>query len=91
MEQKKKGPIRSKRVGRFQVSIWKRRKVVPVKDDFGVEREFDVVRACVQYTRYKRSTGAYESQRIWCSPEELRSLAQVLDELNDVQGGGERE
>ena len=87
MEQKKSGPMMKKQIGRFQVSIWKRRKVVPAKNDFGVEREVDIVRACVQYSRCNRQTGAWERQQIWCEPEELRSLVQVLDQLGGDAGG----
>ena len=87
MEQKQKGPIVKKQIGRFQVSIWKRRKVVPARTDFGVEREVDIVRACVQYSRCNRATGVWERKQIWCNPEELRNLARVLDELGDDAGG----
>ena len=87
MEQKKTGPKMKKQIGRFQVSIWKRRKVVPAKGDFGVEREVDIVRACVQYSQCNRATGVWERKQIWCNPEELRNLAQVLDELGGWAGG----
>ena len=51
MEQKKNGPITKQRVGRFQVSIWKREKVVPADaDKFSPERKYEIIRACVQYS-----------------------------------------
>ena len=78
--------MQKKQIGRFQVSIWKRRKVVPAKNDFGVEREVDIVRACVQYSRCNRSTKVWERKQIWCNPEELRKLALVLDELGGAAG-----
>ena len=87
MKQEKKGPMKKKQIGRFQVSIWKRRKVVPAKNDFGVEREVDIVRACVQYSQCNRQTGEWERKQIWCNPEELRNLGRVLDELGDHDGG----
>ncbi len=57
-ETNKKGPVAAKRTGRFQVSIWKRRKVIPARNDFEAERERDEVRACIQHSRYKRSVGS---------------------------------
>lgn len=88
MREDKKGPIAKKQVGRFQISIWKRRKIVPADDSrFRPEREYDVVRACVQYSRYRRSTRDFENQRIWCDPDDLRCLAQVLDELGEDDAG----
>ena len=87
MEGKKRGPISKKQIGRFQVSTWRRRKVVPAKSDFEAEREYDVVRACVQYSRCNRLTGDWNRQHIWCNPDELRDLAGVLDSLGDDEGG----
>lgn len=48
-----------------------------------LEREVEVGRACVQYSRKNRMTGEWENQSIWCSCEELRDLAQVVDQLNE--------
>ena len=91
-ENKKTGPVAKKRMGRFQVSIWKRRKVVPADDGkFRPEREYDAVRACVQYSRYSRRTGEWNRQHIWCNPDELRNLAGVLDSLGDDKEGDDNE
>ena len=87
MREEKRGPVRKKQVGRFQVSIWKRHKVVPARDDFGVEREYDIVRACIQYSQYNRTVGEFERKQIWCNPDELRNLVEALDELGEDIGG----
>jgi len=88
MEEAKRGPISKGRVGRFQVTMWRRRKVVPAgHDGFWPEREFDSVRACVQYSRYNRIRGDYERQQIWCDPIELRDMVGALDKLNADEGG----
>ncbi|OVE73916.1 hypothetical protein BVX94_02255 [bacterium B17] len=87
MNQEKKGPISKARVGRFQATVWKKHKVLPADESgFSPEREFDIVRACVQYSRYNKKKGAYERQQIWCNPEELRCLADALDKLGNEGG-----
>jgi len=79
-----KGPVTQTRSGRFEVSIWHWKKVVPAKEavrDFFPEREFDVHRACVQHSWLNRSTQTWEEDRIWCSIEDLRNLAEALDDI----------
>ena len=76
-------PVYKARSGRFQISIWKRKMTFPARNDFDVEREVETTRACIQYGRKNRATGEWQNQSIWCSPEDLRSLAITLDSLND--------
>jgi len=76
-------PVHRSRSGRFQISIWRRKKVIPAKHDFDVEREVEITRACIQYGRKNRISGEWQNQSIWCSPDELRSLATALDELDN--------
>ena len=45
-----------------------------------------MVRACVQYGRFNKMTNTWENQSIWCAPDELRNLAEVLDQLNETNG-----
>ena len=82
MEDEKKGPLTKGHVGRFQISVWKKKKTLRAKNDFDVEREVEMVRACIQYGRFNRFTKTWANQSIWCNPEELRDLANVLDQLN---------
>ena len=90
MQEDKKGPISKIRSGRFQITTWKRRKIVPGDESgFRPEREYDVVRVCVQYSRFNKARRDYDRQQIWCDPHELRSLYQALDE--PMPDGGDAE
>ena len=84
MEKAKNRPERQERVGRFQVSIWKQEKVIPVnpKADYIPEKIIQIVRACIQYSTRNKVTNEWNNQKIWCEPEDLRQLVQVLDNLN---------
>lgn len=82
MENENKKPLVRVRLGRFQISIWKRKKLFKAKNDYDVEREVEIVRACIQYSQYNKSTNNWTNQSIWCNPDELRVLVQVLDDLN---------
>lgn len=85
----KNAPICKARSGRFQISIWKRKKIIPARNDYDCEREIEVVRACIQYGRKNRITGNWENQSIWANPDELASLRQALDELDKAEEEGE--
>jgi len=74
-------PIMSKRCGKFQISSWSFNRIRKARNDFDAEREYEVIRTCVQYSRYNRGTGQFERQQIWCDPYELRDLAGLLDSL----------
>ena len=78
-------PISKARSGPFQISIWKRKKVIPAKNDYDCEREVDVVRACIQHGRKDRNTGNWNNQAIWCNPSELASLKEALEELDEEE------
>ena len=82
-EEDNKGPILKSQVGRFQISLWRRRIIIAARNDFEAEREIERVRMCVQYSRYNHDTNAWDNQSIWCNPEELRDLANVMDKLNE--------
>jgi len=81
-ENKRDGPISKSKVGRFQISIWKKKRLLEAKNDFDVEREIETVRACVQYSRFNRATNSWDNQSIWCNPEELHDLVTALENLN---------
>lgn len=91
MEQEKFRPIQKARSGRFQVTIWKRRRVMPVRAenaDFEAEREVEQLRASVQYSVYNKHIGNWINRAIWCDPGDLRSLCMALDELNEFEEEG---
>ncbi len=80
--EKKNGPVKKKRMGRFQVTTWVRKRIVPGDESgFRPEREYEVVRACVQYSKFDRQTQQYIRQQIWCDPQELLDLGNLLDEF----------
>ncbi|MCG2661315.1 MAG: hypothetical protein L6437_13845 [Kiritimatiellae bacterium] len=93
MEENKKQPISKKQTGRFQITVWKNHKIVP-GDEHGFipEREYDIVRTCIQYSKFNRLTRQYDRQQIWCNPMELRDLFQALGEpgQNSQSNGGPR-
>lgn len=91
MEQEKFKPIQKAKSGRFQVTIWKRKKVIPVradKADFDAEREVEQLRASIQYSIYNSYIRNWINKVIWCDPEDLRSLCMALDELNEFEEDG---
>ena len=92
MEQdnEKNRPIVKKVVGRFQVSVWKQKRLFQARTDFDTEREVETVRACVQYSRFNRATRSYDNQQVWCNLDELLDLANALDTLNDEDKSGEK-
>jgi hypothetical protein len=78
----KDGPVAKAKLGRFQVSIWKQKNIAKARNGFDFDREVERMRACVQYGRFNRMTKEWNNQSIWCDPEELRDLANALDQLN---------
>ena len=76
-------PIKKNRMGRFQISIWRKKRVIAAKNDYDVEREIETVRACIQYGRKNRETGQWDNRSIWCNCDELTNLAQILDQFNN--------
>ena len=81
---KGRGPVVGSKVGRFQVSAWQWKRVVPVKSEsgFSAEREQDVHRACIRYAKWNVQTSEWDENSIWCNVDELRDLFQALDQLN---------
>lgn len=84
-ESGKKIPRRKVRAGRFQISTWVFRQLFTNggKDStVYLEQWVDIERACIQYSTFNKATGQWENQAIWCSIDDLRNLAQVVDQLN---------
>lgn len=84
MDSEKKGPISKSKMGRFQVSLWKRDKFVAARHECDAERSFVSRRACVQYSRWNRYKHGWENQSIWFGWDELRDLAQALEGLDPL-------
>jgi|GEM_PF-4207627 len=82
-----KGPVLKAKSVRFEVSIWHWKRIVPAPEtvrDFFAEREVDVRRACIRYSRWNRMTREWQETRIWCDIDDLRSLADALGQLNET-------
>lgn len=80
-----KGPLLKTRSGKFNVAIWQWKKTISAKgslQDFFAERQQDVYRASIRFSKWNRQTRTWHDQTIWCSIDDLRSLVQALDELN---------
>ena len=85
-ESGKNKPLKKVRAGRFQISTWVFRKLFSSggKDStIYMEKVIDVERACIQYSTFNKATGQWENQSIWCSIDDLRSLADVVEQLNE--------
>ena len=85
-DSEKKNPLKKVRAGRFQISIWVFRRLLSSGDKDSaiyLEKWVDVERACIQYSTYNKATGQWKNQCIWCSIDDLRSLAEAYDKLND--------
>ena len=89
-QDKKNQPVAKSKVGRFQVSVWKKKKLFQARNDFDVEREVEMVRVCIQYSTFNKGQNTWTNQSIWCNPDELRDLANALDKLNDKLNEGNR-
>ena len=84
----KNKPIKKVKAGRFQISLWKFRRLLTSGSPDSTayhEQWVDVDRVCIQYSTFNRATNQWENQSIWCAPGDLRNLVNVLDNL----GGGE--
>ena len=84
----KKGPETKSQVGKFQVSLWRRTRVIAPRNDYETERSFEEVRALVQHSRFNRSSDTWDTQRIWCHPDGLRDLMDALFDLTETQMDG---
>ena len=80
-----KGPVTKARSGRFDIAIWHWKKIIPQPEetkDLFAEREIDIERASIRYSRWNRSTRTWDETVIWCDIDDLRSLVQAFDDLN---------
>jgi hypothetical protein len=75
-------PMRRERVGRFQMSIWKKRRVIEARDDFDVEREVETTKACIKRSTCRKTERGGKNRSLWASAEELRELARLVDQFS---------
>lgn len=84
MEQERAHPFVSKRLGKFQVSLWKNKRRSKGGDDYDMEDE-EITRACVQYSRFNSMTNSWINQSIWCGQDELENLIEVIKQLQESE------
>ena len=81
---KGKGPVSKGRSGRFEISIWHWKKVIPPQKEYQhlfAEREVDVQRVCIRHSKWSRGTREWKEAVIWCNIDDLRSLSDALEQL----------
>lgn len=76
----KNQPVRKVRSGRITVTLWERE--IRRKDG----ETFEFQRACVQHSRKRKDNDEWVNQQIWLNVDELRNLAEALDEINQEEG-----
>ena len=92
MKTEKKNPVVKVRVGRFSLSLWRRRKLLASgnKDAICyVETPVSLDRVCLQHSVKNWQTGRWVNQQIWMSPEDVRNLLCLLDRFNEEIWNGE--
>lgn len=77
--------ISSRRIGRFRVSTWCLSGVRRARHDYDAERPYELLRTCIQYSKYDWRSGGFVRQQIWCDPDELRALAGLLEQPADEE------
>ena len=72
MEQQneKNSPVAKLRIGRFQIAVW--------------STKVGMARACIQHSKKRKDSDEWVNQSIWCNAEELRDLANILDDINET-------
>ena len=79
-------PIKKVKSGRFQISLWnfgQRLSKGRKESIIYIEQEVERQRACIQFSTFNKATGRWQNQSIWCSPEDLRSLADAMDKYDE--------
>ena len=77
----KKGPYKKSKSGKFQISLFKFDKLIKEGDTISCEIIVDNYRTCIQHSRFSIKYQSWQQQQIWCSPEELRDLANAIEGL----------
>ena len=76
----KNQPEKKVRCGRITVTVWKKQIVAQSGEEVQLQR------ACVQHSRRRKDNGEWINQQIWLNIDELRNIAEALDELNKEEG-----
>lgn len=85
-ESSKIRPIKKARSGRFQISLWNFRQHESKGSKESItylEQDVERGRTCIQFSTYSKATNKWQNQSIWCSPQDLRSLADAMDKYDE--------
>lgn len=65
--------------GIFQLAGWKKKKIIPAKNDFDIEKEVEQVNICL--TVGIRKNGEWENIPIWFRRSQFGDLKEVVDDF----------
>lgn len=76
--------IKEVKIGKFRIKMFEKNKS-PTGKGFLPEPDDKKYRIVVQHS-WKSFKGEWVNQPIWCSPSELRDLANAIDEFKELDG-----
>jgi hypothetical protein len=81
----KKLPAYKERLGRFQVSVWNRKRIIK---DAATNRDvqIDSSKVCLQYSQFNKEKDTWENQNLWFFLEEAANLSDLLMKMKLTQG-----
>jgi len=89
-KQKNNKPDIKCKAGVFQLSCWKDSKIIPAKNDYDIEREFEQINICLS-VGMKRN-GEWKNMQAWFRSSQFGNLKDVVDDfaekLNELNMGG---
>jgi hypothetical protein len=95
-KRKTKQPDIRVKQGVFQLSAWKRTKVIPARNDYDVEREVTQISICLSVGQ--RRDGQWNNVQAWFRSSQFEQLEEAVDEfreqlkgLNGVRDDGSEE
>jgi len=77
------GPLARSKAGRFDVSVWNRKRFIASRNAFAGGREVEMTQICVQHSRYNPKARSWDNKRIWFKPEELDDLLNAIHRLKE--------
>ena len=77
---KNKPDIQSKS-GIFQISGWKKTKVIPAKNDFDIEREVKQINICLNIGQRKDSE--WKNVNAWFRASQFQNLKEAMEEFTE--------
>lgn len=69
------------KVGVFQLSAWKRTRVIPARNDFDIERQVEEINICLS-TGIKKN-GSWKNVSVWFKASQFGDLKEVVDDFGE--------